>query len=166
MTEAAVHIVVQPRLDSLVTELHSESQRLRTDYAGTVWIGDRAAPDSGLAGPEYTHRTVDEQLFLPDTHWYDVDALDDVEIQVTGGLLQVAPTARRTQGLVGALAEPAVDFFEHPDGDTGVGICLHVRGEIWSNLGMSYRVTVLTRREALLRVGESAADLADVDEVD
>ncbi|WFE27266.1 hypothetical protein O7623_29190 [Solwaraspora sp. WMMD791] len=166
MIEAAVHLAAQPRLDTLVTELHTESLRLRTDYAGTAWLGDRPAPDSGLTGPDYTRRTVDAQLFLPDTHWYDVDALDDVEFQVSAGLLQVAATARQSQGLVGALAEPTVDFFEHPQGDPGVGICLHLRGEIWSNLGVSYRVTVLCRREALLRVGPGADDDGAVDDGD
>lgn len=158
MIEAAVHLAAQPRLDTLVTEWRSEAQRLRTDYAGTAWLGDRPADDTGLAGPDYTRRGVDVQLFLPDTHWYAVDALDDVEIQVTGGLVQVAATARQTQGLVGALAAPTVDFFEHPDGEPGVGICLSLRGEIWSNLGLSYRVSVLCRPDAVLRAGGRADD--------
>ncbi|WP_326554979.1 hypothetical protein [Micromonospora sp. NBC_01813] len=164
MIEAAVHLAAQPRLDTLVTELHTESRRLRTDYAGVAWIGDRPAAGSGMAGPDYTRRAVDAVLFLPDTHWYDVDTLDDVEVQVTAGLLQVAPTARQSQGLVGALAEPTVDFFEHPEGEPGVGLCLQLRGEIWSNLGVSYRVSVLCRREALLRVGDTdTEDGADTD---
>ncbi|MFY1633393.1 hypothetical protein ACN27F_08955 [Solwaraspora sp. WMMB335] len=161
MIEAAVQFDAQPRIDTLVIELHTESRRLRTDYAGIAWIGDRPTAGSGIAGPDYTHRSVDAQLFLPDTHWYDIDALDDVEIQVTAGLLQVAVTARQTQGLVGALTEPSVDFFEHPEGQPGAGVCLCLRGEIWSNLAVSYRVTVLCRREALLRVGDTSGEPAD-----
>lgn len=156
MIDAAVHFAAQPRIDLLVTELRTESRRLRTDHAGTAWIGDRPAVGTGMMGPEYARRTVDSRLFLPDTHWYDVAALDDVEVQVTAGLLQVPATNRQTQGLVGAIAEPTLDFFEHPDGLPGVGLCLGLRGEIWSNLGLSYRVTVLCRREALLRVGETS----------
>jgi hypothetical protein len=159
--EAVVHLAAQPRLDTLVTELHTESRRLRTDYAGIAWVGDRPTAGNGMAGPDYTRRGVDAVLFLPDTHWYDVDNLDDVEVQVTAGLLQVAPTARQSQGLVGAIAEPTVDFFEHPDGEPGVGLCLQLRGEIWSNLGVSYRVSVLCRREALLRVGDRVDETAD-----
>ena len=158
VTDADVHLVAQPRLDTLVTEFHSGARRLRSDFAGMAWIGDRPGADSGMMGPQYTHRAVDSRLFLPDTHWYDVDALDDAEVQLTVGLLQVPGTGRGTQGLVGAIAEPRVDFFEHPDGNGGVGLCLGLRGDIWSNVGLSYRVTVLCRPEALLRAGEAAHD--------
>lgn len=155
MTDADVQLVAQPRIDTVVTEFHTESRRLRTDFAGMAWIGDEPDGETGMMGPEYRRRTVESQLFLPDTHWYDVDALDDVEVQLSTGLVQVPATDRGTQGLVGALAEPTVDFFEHPAGLDGVGLCLTLRGEIWSNVGLSYRVTVLCRPEALLRKGDT-----------
>jgi hypothetical protein len=154
VTDADVHLVAQPRLDTVVTEFQTDTRRLRSDYAGMAWIGDRPDPESGLLGPDYRQRNVDSQLFLPDTHWYDVDALDDVEVQVTVGLLQVASTALRTQGLVGAVAEPVVEFFEHPEGLPGVGLCLGLRGQVFSNLGLSYRVTVLSGPDAVLRRGD------------
>jgi hypothetical protein len=155
VTDADVHLVAQPRLDTVVTEFQTDARRLRSDYAGMVWIGDQPDSDSGLLGPDYRQRAVESQLFLPDTHWYDVDALDDVEVQVSSGLLQVASTALRTQGLVGAIAEPVVEFFEHPEGLPGVGLCLGLRGQIFSNLGLSYRVTVLCGPDAVLRRGDS-----------
>ncbi|MFB9239099.1 hypothetical protein ACFFWC_26815 [Plantactinospora siamensis] len=157
MIAADVHLSAQPRLDFVVAPFPAdperpEARRLRTEYAGVAWIGDRPDPATGMAGPVYQRRGVDTQLFLPDTHWYDVDALADVELQVTAGLIQVAATAQGTQGLVGALAEPAADFYEHPEGD-GVGLCLVLRGDIWSNLGLSYRVTVLCDPAAVRRTG-------------
>jgi hypothetical protein len=155
VTDADVHLVAQPRLDTVVTEFHTEARRLRSDFAGMAWIGDEPESESGMMGPEYQHREIDTRLFLPDTHWYDADALHDVEVQVTVGLLQVPGTGRGTQGLVGAIADPEIHFFEHPDGADGVGLCLELRGEIWSNVGLSYRVTVLCRPEALLRAGET-----------
>jgi hypothetical protein len=158
VTDADVHLVAQPRIDTAVTEFHSDARRLRSDFAGIAWIGDLPDAESGMAGPEYRRRGVDSQLFLPDTHWYDPEALDDVEVQLSAGLLQVAGTAQGTQGLVGAIAEPVVEFFEHPEGQDGVGLCLGVRGQIWSNVGLSYRVTVLCRPEALLRPGPSHDD--------
>jgi hypothetical protein len=158
VTDADVHLAAQPRLDTLVTEFPTEARRLRTEYAGTAWIGDRPGDETGMMGPQYQHRTVDSRLFLPDTHWYDIDALEDVEVQVTVGILQVPGTGRGTQGLVGAIAEPAADFFEHPDGLPGAGVCLDLRGEIWSNLGLSYRVTVLCAPTAVLGAGASADD--------
>jgi len=157
VTDADVHLVAQPRLDTVVTEFQTEARRLRSDYAGMAWIGDRPGSDSGVLGPDYQRRDVDSQLFLPDTHWYEVDALDDVELQVVVGLLQVASTSLGTQGLVGAIAEPVVEFFEHPDGQAGVGLCLGLRGEVFSNLGLSYRVTVLCQPEAVLQRGETGA---------
>ncbi|WP_148086486.1 hypothetical protein [Micromonospora sp. HM5-17] len=165
MTDADVHLVAQPRLDTIVTGFPADVRRLRTDYAGIAWIGDRPDQESGQLGPDYRKREVESRLFLPDTHWYDLDALDDVEVQVSAGLLQVATTAMRTQGLVGALAEPVVEFFEHPEGEPGVGLCLGLRGTIFSNLGLSYRVTVLCRPEAVLRPGETEpAGTTDVGE--
>ncbi len=155
MTDADVHLVAQPRIDTVVTEFHTDSRRLRSDFAGMAWIGDEPADDTGMMGPDYRRRTVDSRLFLPDTHWYDVDALDDVEVQFAVGLVQVPGTDRGTQGLVGAIAEPEVDFFEHPAGLDGVGLCLGLRGEIWSNVGLSYRITELCRPDALLRKGET-----------
>lgn len=166
MTDADVHLVAQPRIDTIVTEFHSDGRRLRSDYAGTAWIGDQPGPETGMMGPQYRRRAVDSRLFLPDTHWYDVAALDDVEVQVSVGLFQVPATDRGTQGLVGAIAEPAVEFFEHPEGLAGVGLCLELRGEIWSNLGLAYRVSVLCRPEALLRTGAAAGDEGTGDEGD
>lgn len=154
MTDADVYLVAQPRLDIVVTEFRTDARRLRSDYAGMAWIGDRPDSETGLLGPDYQQRDVDSQLFLPDTHWYDLDALDDVEVQVSVGLLQVASTTLRTQGLVGAIAEPVVEFFEHPEGLPGVGLCLGLRGQIFSHLGLSYRVTVLCTPEAVLRSDE------------
>ena len=149
MTDASVHLAAQPRLDTLVTEFPSNAQRLRTDFAGTAWIGDVPDPASGMMGPRYQRRAVDSQLFLPDTHWYTVLELNDAEVQVAVGLLQVPGTTQGTQGLIGAIADPQADFFEHPEHDDRVGICLTLRGEIWSNVGLSYRITVLCRPEAL-----------------
>lgn len=160
VTEAAVHLDAQPRIDTLVTGFPAGDQKLRTDYAGVAWLGDQPDAESGIMGPEYRRRPVESRLFLPDTHWYDVDALDDVEVQVTGGLLQIPATAQQTQGLVGSLAEPVVEFFEHPEGEPGVGICLWLRGDIFSNVGLTYRVTVLAPRGALLRTGDAAPEPA------
>ena len=156
VTDADVHLIAQPRLDTMVTDFPADARRLRTDHAGVAWIGDHPDADSGLMGPGYQRRSFESRLFLPDTHWYDVGALDDVAVQVGVGLLQVPATSRGTQGLVGAVADPAVEFFEHPDGLDGAGLCLELRGEIWSNLGLSYRVTVLSPPEAVLRRGETA----------
>ena len=150
-----MHLEAQSRIDTLVARFPAGEQQLRTDYAGVAWIGDQPDAESGVMGPEYRRRPVDSRLFLPDTHWYDVDALDDVEVQVTAGLLQVPATVQKTQGLVGSLAEPVVEFFEHPEGEPGVGICLWLRGDIFSNIGLSYRVTVLAPPAALLRAGEA-----------
>lgn len=155
MTDADVHLVAQPRIDTVVTDFHTESRRLRSDYAGMAWIGEEPDGETGMMGPDYRRRMVDSQLFLPDTHWYEVDALEDVEVQLTVGLVQVPATDRGTQGLVGAIGEPEVDFFEHPAGLDGVGLCLSLHGEIWSNVGLSYRITVLSRPEALLRKGDT-----------
>ncbi|WP_281903315.1 hypothetical protein [Phytohabitans aurantiacus] len=149
--DADVHLVAQPRLDTLVTEFHSDAQRLRSDFAGTAWIGDIPDPVSGMMGSQYQRRAVDSQLFLPDTHWYTVGDLEDAEVQVSVGLLQVPGTKQGTQGLIGAIADPQADFFEHPEQDDRVGLCLTLRGEIWSNVGLSYRITVLCRPEALIR---------------
>nr|MDT0663236.1 hypothetical protein [Micromonospora sp. DSM 115978] len=155
MTDADVHLEAQPRFDTIVTEYPTDARRLRTEYAGMAWIGDRPDAESGMMGSRYERRGVASQLFLPDTHWYDVDALDDVDVQVSVGLFQVPGTDRGTQGLVGAIAEPSVDFFEHPDGLPGAGLCLDLRGEIWSNLGLSYRVVVFGPPNSVLRAGDS-----------
>jgi hypothetical protein len=151
VTDAAVHLAAQPRIDTLVTAYPGGESRLRSDYAGIAWIGGRPDDERGIAGPDYRRREVDTRLFLPDTHWYDLAAVDGLDVQVSAGLLQVAGTSQGTQGLVASLAEPVVEFFEHPEGLDGVGICLWLRGRIWSNVGLSYRVTVLGDPAAVLR---------------
>ena len=161
MTE--VHLKAQPRLDALVTDFETDERRLRTDYAGVAFVGDRPDPDTGLMGTEYSRRDVDSRLFLPDTHWYDEDGLDGAEIQVSLGVLQVAPTPQGTQGLLGAIAEPEVEFYEHPEGEEGVGVCLWLRGVIRSNLALSYRVTLVTDPTAITRKGsvDAVGELSD-----
>ena len=161
-----VHLKSQPRIDVLVTDFETEERRLRTDYAGIAWIGDEPDPETGLLGSDYTRREVDTRLFLPDTHWYDADQLDGAEVQVTAGVLQVAPTSQGTQGLLGALTEPEVEFYEHPDGDDGVGVCLWIRGEIRSNLAVSYRVTLVCDPVAVKKRGPVASGDETDDSVD
>jgi hypothetical protein len=155
-----LHLEPQPRIDVLVTDFETEERRLRTDYAGVAYIGDEPDPETGLMGGAYAKRTVDTRLFLPDTHWYDADQLESVEVQVTAGVLQVAPTDRGTQGLLGALTAPEVEFYEHPEGAEGVGVCLWVRGEILSNVAVSYRITVVCDPVAVARKG--ATELEEV----
>ncbi|MDG4826772.1 hypothetical protein O7635_33395 [Asanoa sp. WMMD1127] len=155
-----VHLQPQPRIDVLVTDYETEERRLRTDYAGVAYLGDEPDPETGLMGGAYTKRDVDSRLFLPDTHWYDADQLESVEVQVTAGVLQVASTERGTQGLLGALVEPEVEFYEHPEGAEGVGVCLWFRGAILSNVAVSYRITVVADPIAVQRKG--ATDLEEV----
>jgi len=156
-----VHLKPQPRIDSVVTDFYTDDRRLRTDYAGVAWVGDVPDPETGMLGSNYTRRDVDSRLFLPDSHWYDADLLDGAEVQVTAGVLQVAATPQGTQGLLGVIAEPDVEFYEHPEGLEGVGVCLWVRGEIRSNLAVSYRVTIVCDPAAVKRVGEDLdADLS------
>lgn len=157
-----VHLRPQPRIDVLVTDFATEERRLRTDYAGVAWLGDEPDDETGMLGSDYTRRDVESRLFLPDTHWYDADALDGVEVQVTAGVLQVAPTRQGTQGLLGALTEPEIEFYEHPDGKEGVGICLCLRGEIRSNVGLSYRVTLVCDPAAVRQRGADVEDVADL----
>jgi hypothetical protein len=83
-------------------------------------------------------------------HWYTVREPDGAKIQIAVGLLQVPGTTQGSQGLVGAIADPRADFFEHPEHEDRVGICLTLRGRIWSNVGLSYRITVLCRPEAFI----------------
>jgi hypothetical protein len=165
VSAADVHLSAQPRIDAVVARLVVGSddapRLLRTDYAGVAWIGDRPDDESGLMGPDYSKRHFDARLFLPDTHWYDADALDDAEVQVSAALLQVAATSRGSQGLVGAWAEPEVEFYEHPEGLDGVGICLWLRGDIWSNVGLSYRLTMLSTPEAVIRSGASEDEASE-----
>ena len=145
-----------------MTDFATEERRLRTDYAGVAWLGDEPDDETGLLGSDYTRRDLESRLFLPDTHWYDADQLDDVEVQVTAGVLQVAPTRQGTQGLLGPLAEPEVEFYEHPDGSEGLGVCLVLRGELRSNVGLSYRVTLVSDPAAVLRRGDDQSDTAAV----
>ncbi|GIF78297.1 hypothetical protein [Asanoa siamensis] len=155
-----LHLEPQPRIDVLVTDYDTEERRLRTDYAGVAYIGDEPDAETGLMGGAYAKRAVDSRLFLPDTHWYDADQLESVEVQVTAGVLQVAQTDRGTQGLLGALAAPEIEFYEHPEGAEGVGVCLWIRGEILSNVAVSYRITVVCDPIAVQRKG--ATDLEEV----
>ena len=162
MIDTEVQLVAQPRLDTLVDRYPTGVRQLRSEFAGVAWIGDMPDRGSGMMGPSYQRRPFDTRLFLPDTHWYDVDLLADVVVQVSASVLQVASTAQQTQGLLGAVAEPVVEFYEHPEGLDGVGLCLWLRGTIWSNIGLSYRVSVLSDSAAVIRCG-AAVDGADED---
>ena len=118
VTDASVHLAAQPRLDTLVTEFRSDAQRLRTDFAGRAWIGDLPDPASGMMGPRYQRRDVDSQLFLPDTHWYTAHELDDAEMQLAVGLLQVPGTTQGTQGAAGRPSTEELLPGRHPRHDS------------------------------------------------
>lgn len=133
------------RLDTVVADPVSGGQRLRTDYAGTVWYGGRPQMGRPLAG---SFAEITAPVWLPDSHLYEPGAAGDAQVQA-GGSVQSAWIQSAGAGL--QIFEVSAALGEDPESSGTLRVYLTVTAAANLPLGVAYRVTVLCAPEALRR---------------
>lgn len=71
------------RIDTVVADPVSGEQRRRTDYAGTIWYGERPQIGRPLPG---ALTEITTPVWLPDSHMYEPGAAGDAQVQASAGV--------------------------------------------------------------------------------
>jgi hypothetical protein len=80
MASSMIDVVPQPRIDTLVIDAATGTQRRRTEYSGTVWFGGRPQVTSYGTITTTRHAVIESPFFLPDSLPYRPDPLDDAVV--------------------------------------------------------------------------------------
>ena len=125
------------RIDTVVADSRSGEQRLRTDYAGTIWYGGRPEMGRPLQG---ALAEITTPVRLPDSHLYESGAAEDAQIQASAAVqsvwIQSAGGALQIFDVSAALAES-------PEDSAALVVFVTVTAEANLPLGVAYRVTVV-----------------------
>ena len=139
----AISPVPGQRIDTLVADSLSGEQRLRTDYAGTIWYGGR--PEMGRPR-QGALAEITTPVWLPDSHMYEPAAAMGAQVQASA-----AVQSAWIQSAGGALQifEVSAGLGEDPQNSDALRVYVTVTAEANLPLGVAYRVTVICPPEAL-----------------
>lgn len=131
------------RIDTVVADPLSGEQRLRTDYAGTIWYGGR--PEMGRPR-QGALAEITTPVWLPDSHMYEPAAAMGAQLQASA-----AVQSAWIQSAGGALQifEVSAALGEDPQKSDVLRVYVTVTAEANLPLGVAYRVTVICPSEAL-----------------
>jgi hypothetical protein len=133
--------VPTPRIDTVVADPASGEQRRRTDYAGTVWYGGRPQMAGGMLIGGGGLAQITSPFWLPDSHLYEPAAAGDAQVQASAA---IQSAARDSQ-----ILEVSAALGEDPQNSAGLLVFVAVTAVASLPLGVSYRVTVVCRSQAL-----------------
>jgi hypothetical protein len=131
------------RLDTVVADPESGEERFRTDYAGTVWYGDRPQMSGRMVISRGGGAQITTPFWLPDSHLYDADAARDAQVQASAA---VQSSVEHCQ-----ILEVGAALGEDPQDSSAVRVYLAVTAAARLPLGVAYRVTVICAPSALRR---------------
>jgi len=146
MADIAIEILPQPRIDTLVTDAATGTQRRRTEYTGTAWFGGRPQV-TGFGSITLAQVAVlDRPFFLPDSLPYRPDPLDDAlvvcSVAIQGSMDEPHHVLDGRAGLVSDPRNAAVSWIQ-----------LQVIARARTPFAVSYRVTGVVALNALLETG-------------
>jgi hypothetical protein len=130
-------------IDTVVADPVSGEQRLRTDYAGTIWYGGQ--PEMGRPR-QGALAQITTPVCLPDSHMYQPAAAAAARLQASA-----AVQSAWIQSAGGALQifEVRAALGEDPQNSDALRVYVAVTAEANLPLGVAYRVTVICPPEAL-----------------
>ena len=131
------------RIDTVVADSLSGEQRLRTDYAGTIWYGGQ--PEMGRPR-QGALAQITTPVCLPDSHMYEPAEAAGARVQASA-----AVQSAWIQSAGGALQifEVRAALGEDPQNSDALRVYVAVTAEANLPLGIAYRVTVICAPEAL-----------------
>ncbi len=138
-----IEVVAQPRIDTVVTDAASGSQRRRTEYTGTVWFGGR--PNIGGATVVRLAK-IESPFFLPDSLPYRPDPLNDAQVVASVAIQGAAEGEHQVVEVRAALVAD-------PRNPVVCWVQLQVIGRAAVPLAVSYRVDVLVAMNGTLPEG-------------
>ncbi len=143
MADIAIEVLPQPRIDTLVTDAATGTQRRRTEYTGTVWVGGRPQVTGFGSITLAQMAVIDRPLFLPDSLPYRPDPLNDAlvvcSVAIQGSMDEPHHILDCSAGLVADPRNAAVSWIQ-----------LRVAARARTPFAISYRVTAVVALNALL----------------
>jgi hypothetical protein len=150
MSPDDIAVVPAQRLDTLVTDPPTGSERQRTDYAGTAWYGGRPEFLGNHPVPGRSCQLT-APFWLPDSHAYEPGAADQAIIQasaaVRGGQATSAGGNLHVLDVTAALGED-------PQRGRAWFVFVTVAAVATLPFGVAYRVTVLSPSATLRPAGD------------
>ena len=138
-----IEVVPQPRIDTVVTDAASGSERRRTEYTGTVWFGGR--PSLGGA-TVFRLAKIESPFFLPDSLPYRPDPLNDAQV-VASVAIQGATEGEHL------IVEVRAALVADPRNPVVCWVQLQIIGRAAVPVAVSYRVVVLVAMNGILPEG-------------
>ena len=129
------------RIDTVVADPVTGEQRHRTDYAGTVWFGERPQMMRGIVISRGGAAQITTPFWLPDSHAYEAEAAGDAQVQASAS---VQSTVDHCQ-----ILEVGAALGEDPKRSRTLLVYVAVTAAARLPLGIAYRVTVICGPEAL-----------------
>lgn len=141
MSGELISPVPAPRIDTVVADPVTGRQRRRTDYAGTVWYGERPQMTRGIVMSQGAGAQITTPFWLPDSHVYEAEATADAQVQASAGIQSMAEQCQ--------ILEVGASMGEDPQNSRALRVCMTVTAAGRLPLGVAYRVTVICAPEAL-----------------
>ncbi len=86
MSGDMIHPMPAQRIDTVVADPVTGDQRRRTDYAGTVWYGDRPQITGAMVMSRGATAQITTPFWLLDSHVYEAGATGNAQIQASAAV--------------------------------------------------------------------------------
>ena len=150
MAASMIDVVPQPRIDTLVVDAVSGTQRRRTEYSGTVWFGGRPQVTGYGTVTHTAFASIESPFFLPDSLPYRPDPLADALVTCAVAIQGAEDRSHQIldyrAGLVADPRNPAVCWIQ-----------LQVIARAVVPLAVSYRVNAVVAMNGIITTDGAGA---------
>jgi len=126
------------RIDTLVADPFTGEPRRRTDYAGTVWYGERPQMTGRMVISRGGAAQITTPFWLPDSHVYMAAAAGDAQVQASAAIQSTTDDCQ--------ILEVRAALGEDPQNIGALLVYMGVTAAASLPLGVAYRVTVVCDR--------------------
>ena len=135
-----IHPMPAQRIDTVVADPVTGDQRRRTDYAGTVWYGDRPQITGAMVMSRGATAQITTPFWLLDSHVYEAGATGNAQIQASAAVQGTSePTSSKW----------APGWARTPRTAARCWVYVAVTAVANLPLGVAYRVTVICGPDAI-----------------
>lgn len=136
-----IHPMPAQRIDTAVADPVTGDQRRRTDYAGTVWYGDRPQITGAMVMSRGATAQITTPFWLLDSHVYEAGATGNAQIQASAAVQGTSEFSH--------LLEVGAGLGQDPQDSGALLVYVAVTAVANLPLGVAYRVTVICGPDAI-----------------
>jgi hypothetical protein len=141
MSDLRIDALPQPRVDMVGYDPATRESRRRTEYSGTLWLGDKPNVTGRVFSISGTPIVVDAGIFIPDSLPYVPASLDAVIAATVAIQSQGGDEARIT--------DYRAELVPDPRGQPVAWLQLRLVGRATLGTALSYQIVVVVAPEAV-----------------